>query len=832
MKTKVLYIVGLLLFLHVHLHASVTEPIVADSVQWKVWVNEGVQQLNNLIKQNAKNEALRKEEENNYLFSFDPSDRYIFEEAREQGAPARDFGYDATSDAFLDLNASLKGFNTNATLNPKGIKLYVCLTSRFEAYYTIPVPEVHNVQERIDRLEEMKVAAIGDDITSGGDRYAKLEQNIQEQKAIHTKFTQLFKDILAKSELQGAEETIVLSVALAGYFEKKEDKLLRIKAYVGGYQFQGDYVNEIKEEFKQQAPLAFKSGDRFQAIQTSLNKAFSYLRDKAVLPDEEGPGDAFYSQYYASASEAEKAEIEEIRGLYNRMGEVLLDGYTQQAWAAQKPYYQVYYDGYGEWGYTFEQYKEALTTYVTKFEEISEKLKTVSSQNRAVLLLTKLDDKQLEALPFDVRINALKAISSETMRGLMNITTENSETLAIRLLETTPENNWDELLAQLVSEKVGDEILLARLDAEYSDTEFLLEDGNYTNFIQSVLHIFYTLNNQPDKISLFSQLSDQNQVFRWTDNLDGTFYQSEFGNEGIMDLSYREKVRTVIYEYGVEDIYETVPYTLGPFDWLAIHTEVDIPALGFSKGEVVFGPAVLFHYLIEERLNANNRTKIRLAIDIAAFAIGVGEIQLALRAANGIRLTFAVVETVVTGGDILLTASEDEITYRFGDEGREFVKSWNTISSIVGIATIGQGTVERLTKIMPEKIQQVRLFFNKNGEQLSSIIPKSKYDNIKAVADKLEDNYRQTGYNLDELAAAAKEADELLGIGKKISELLTPPPGYNFYTRANGKKWIRRVNAMDSNTPRLTVRDGVIVRFSRTSSVTRTNFLIVFLVIS
>ena len=47
-------------------------------------------------------------------------------------------------------------------------------------------------------------------------------------------------------------------------------------------------------------------------------------------------------------------------------------------------------------------------------------------------------------------------------------------------------------------------------------------------------------------------------------------------------------------------------------------------------------------------------------------------------------------------------------------------------------------------------------------------------------------------------------------IGKNIDELTEAPSGYQFYTR-NDQKFIRRVNAIDPNTPQLTVRYGKIV---------------------
>ena len=50
-------------------------------------------------------------------------------------------------------------------------------------------------------------------------------------------------------------------------------------------------------------------------------------------------------------------------------------------------------------------------------------------------------------------------------------------------------------------------------------------------------------------------------------------------------------------------------------------------------------------------------------------------------------------------------------------------------------------------------------------------------------------------------------------LGKNISELAEAPTGYSFYT-ANGKKWIRQVDASDLSTAKLTVKDGKIVKYA------------------
>jgi hypothetical protein len=49
-------------------------------------------------------------------------------------------------------------------------------------------------------------------------------------------------------------------------------------------------------------------------------------------------------------------------------------------------------------------------------------------------------------------------------------------------------------------------------------------------------------------------------------------------------------------------------------------------------------------------------------------------------------------------------------------------------------------------------------------------------------------------------------------IGRNINDLVQPPTGYQFYHH-NGKKYIRRLNASNIETPQLTVKNGEIAKY-------------------
>ncbi len=84
-----------------------------------------------------------------------------------------------------------------------------------------------------------------------------------------------------------------------------------------------------------------------------------------------------------------------------------------------------------------------------------------------------------------------------------------------------------------------------------------------------------------------------------------------------------------------------------------------------------------------------------------------------------------------------------------------------------------------------------------------------------------QDIIKEGGENnlLEEISKAEKRIDDIIDgsswitfIGKRIDELTEPPTGYKFYTRF-GNKWLRRVDASNANTPRLTVKEGKIVKY-------------------
>ena len=111
-----------------------------------------------------------------------------------------------------------------------------------------------------------------------------------------------------------------------------------------------------------------------------------------------------------------------------------------------------------------------------------------------------------------------------------------------------------------------------------------------------------------------------------------------------------------------------------------------------------------------------------------------------------------------------------------------------------------------------EIVQELKV--SKNGDELS-------LEEIEDFVKKAEDEIAASSNpeikkQYDEGlkgSAGSNGVDWTSVIEKSINDLSEAPIGYRFYSK-NGKKWIRRINASDPDTPRLTVKDGEIVRYT------------------
>ena len=256
--------------------------------------------------------------------------------------------------------------------------------------------------------------------------------------------------------------------------------------------------------------------------------------------------------------------------------------------------------------------------------------------------------------------------------------------------------------------------------------------------------------------------------------------------------------------------------------------------------EGVIVPAALLMYNSDKVTQQNIEQGAYITLDAATILLSGGTLAYVKAAGKVIsKIRKALLLLEMANGVVNLTVNLSELSvnpeaqkflfyYNLGTAGFNLACSANNIKwlrqggkVLNGCENISETLVRRMSKY--DETKRVG-FFNDFGND------KSLLNQVDKLSDAEFDELMKR-YNIDLEVDTRKKVitdyfrksgDELLAIGENISGLTSPPKGYSFYTRADGKKWIRRINAADPNTPRLTVKDGKIVRFAGTTDASQT----------
>ncbi|NJM14257.1 MAG: hypothetical protein HC896_01730 [Bacteroidales bacterium] len=416
--------------------------------------------------------------------------------------------------------------------------------------------------------------------------------------------------------------------------------------------------------------------------------------------------------------------------------------------------------------------------------------------NKIDVVFENVPDFVISEISIDDRVKYLKSLVGCPMFNggwIWGKEKDTDEELATFNLINT-QDNQKTLIDKLLSEKVESEPVLKKLDNRLSDVEFVFPDKNYGKFAGVMWG--YVENSYPvqDKISLYKKLHNDNKVFRWTHKLDGNYYSSSFGNDGVITISYSEVVSASYADYNgyltLVEKTEKREFPVNAYDYVYLHFDVDLPALNVKKGDVCFVPVYVLHHLISDRINENTKDLVRVGIDVASIAIGVAEIKAGVK---GARLFFEILEIGLAVGDIALTGFEDKLNET--PEGAKFLKAFNTIAVVGGIANIGQAGITKLNSAMPDEIASLRNIW-KNNPEVKSIVKAQNptaANQIDNLVDEL-DEYEEWAKYAGDLGGSltnfvAKSGDELAAY---LNNLTTLPAGKTYkgnMCRSIGKQY-------------------------------------------
>jgi hypothetical protein len=682
---RFIIIVGLLILQSARLLGGAADDLLSDD-EFEALKREGVRQLSALIAQNEWNNKHGLAHLNRYIFSFNRKDKWL--EERVVGSGVSLFGQGMEGEQNFESLAKI--LNTYNVLDIR-IKLYVCVVSQWDIAlrHKIDFTKVKNTKELEPFTQDDAAEAIGQ------------------------RFHALIKAIF-ESALKDHSESSVLGVAkFRGVFNGNSGEQPDY-GLVNGF-----YVSPKLEARGDLSPslTPFSMSQFNTGLRRNVDTIIEVLNN-AIMPEEPlppGPGKDFYDKHIQSLKQSDKANLRKVALLYNEIGSLLLASYNDHASTLINAYYTRHYQGLGSegWAPSWEVYIERLNEYTAWFRTIESDLKKIEEQDRMVLLLHGLSDKQLEAIAFEDRIRALKVIATDRMFGEWNFRGENEENLALRLIRTIPETEISPLFIRLVTEIVNNKVLLVRLDEEFNDTEVFIGDQNYGVFIGLLMDKFiHVFTADPEQV--FGEVADNNNVFIWNEENGNGLYETSLSDYGFVTLKlYTDQV--IKYGQGRAYAYRvlTEEKSIDAISPIAIVAQKAIPELGMAKYDFQVGPAILMHYLLNEKINKDVRILVQVMLDGIGIATGVGALSSGVR---GVRLAIVIAELVVSMVDLTGATFEEKLVTEYGEDGKQALASWRKISFFVNIFTLSTEGFISVRKFVQSDITLLADIINKSAD--------------------------------------------------------------------------------------------------------------------
>ncbi|QCX40669.1 hypothetical protein FF125_20310 [Aureibaculum algae] len=527
---------------------------------------------------------------------------------------------------------------------------------------------------------------------------------------------------------------------------------------------------------------------------------------------------------------------------------------------------KTFYDN-GDWKNdldAFIGFYNAYAAYLEYYKVSKEIIKTSDDREALLRIAYDFGFEQLKSLTAHEKLKMLKIISSGTMGGYWTSSSYNVEALALRVINSVnndlEKNQISSFLNGLYNPlyNVNKKPLYVNLFNKIDD---FFGDDNFTTLVLKLTEL-----TKVDKGIGISKIPDTNFIaqyakkrFTWdvkSESFLWIFNKVKDNSKIFIDYSKQATINLkqgcTNYELQGNGEYANLVCTewainedIKPFDLVSLIIINDITftktngacnnASVIACGKETLVPAAFLIFLNTKKKNAITQNIVTNSLTAVSIAFSGAEI-IAAKGAFTAATWFAYADLFVTFTDPYFSSpnfkthaatslrtvlNTDEQTANDLATGLQLI--WTVGSTVL--------TIDTATDLPnPQKHIEALATY----KALVKRVGESKAKNILAedsnLADKVVDGFKKLeediikegGQNnlLDEITQAEKRLDGIIDgsdwvtfIGKKIDELTEAPVGYQFYSRY-GNKWVRRIDASNVNTPRLTVKEGKITQYS------------------
>jgi hypothetical protein len=550
-----------------------------------------------------------------------------------------------------------------------------------------------------------------------------------------------------------------------------------------------------------------------------------------IVGDETACLNKYAKEFYKAQKDAHpkfKETLRKIAEILNSIGNNQSDKFFEDYEKYCSKEGSVEYYGYSElWGTPddFKVFEKALRAYISHKDTLEQLILAEEDRNKLTDMSWLLVDKYSQSISYEVRLHILDKLREQNMYG-NQLFGNGQEYLALRLIASVPEEKEVDFLNDIRKDGLLKE-LFSRIDDE-------LGGNNFTAFIMLLSEMAMD-NIDNDDIDVMGA-----PLFTWDGDLSRTDkHEIDFNENGDVTLESFEKEESCYTSYYSgqeicnEEWVSDKNFTLSPFTFIPVKFpdgEKYLKSIKEGSGNINFVPVIYLKAQNEKRLTDIKKKIAGITIDVASLCFGVGELNVAIKAIkrskniyNLLRVAALTTEVAVTSGDIGITLAEDVIADLEG--GQEFLNKWNTFSALAGLVTFSADNLtqspEALSNLSGSWRKLKKTYKDNPKAVVNAVGGRRQYESIENSVKRSEDILEETGnqgssindFNQNYQSAIDNIAENLNKnvIGKPIADFDEAPLGYQFYQK-NGKKWIRRLDASDPKTPKLTVEDGKIVR--------------------
>lgn len=460
-------------------------------------------------------------------------------------------------------------------------------------------------------------------------------------------------------------------------------------------------------------------------------------------------------------TEEDKEKIEEISEELDKVAQLGLVPYYDHLLFDDPDSDYWHFHDLGFWGFSYEEYLEFLRRMNSIYEAQVERIDKLEDSETMVLFIRLLPMTKLRPLPLDKKIKVLKLISED---GFLTSNPGSSDSNGDDDLDDDDNNPIRDLTRIEVlfpdEKETGNRITEAMSPEEYDDfmeetrkpeNEGLLKDlwesysawGGPNAFakwmmsqIQKATTNFTKARNPSGELTFeerkafHEELQAQGKTIPWDGNTK-VETESEMLSNGKLKLKVTQKIYGSVPcpgaigagnctgVIGEEVIFDD---EVNPEDPIQIISKLEDPRIGLRRGKDIV-PAMTFHYLNRRDANKDINNYIAIGFNVVGIAVGLPALSNGVRSVGGV---LALLDVAFSTADIIVIANEDAIRSTYGEEGDNFVESFNTISTIFSLADIATNA-SKLADIKLEDLNNVTSFLTKNGKNADVV------ENVKSV---------------------------------------------------------------------------------------------------